>query len=340
MDNITILGIDIAKSVFQLAGLNKNGKKIYSERVSRKDFVETILKQSKKITIVMEACSSSHHWARRFSELGFNVKLIAPQFVKPFVKGNKNDAHDALAIAEAASRPDMRYVPIKSIEQQDILSIHRARALMVKTRTALANQIRGLLAEYGIIIPKGITRLRAELPYILENKDNELSVSICHLLNTIYENFKNIDKQILAYEKQIKAIAKKEPRCQFLLKVPGIGEMTATALVASVGNAAEFQNGRQMAAWMGLVPKHSASGNKQKIYGISKRGDRYLRTLLIHGARAVIQRCQNKVGKRYEWIQNKYATLGYTKASVALANKMAREAWAVLNKGDKFNFSF
>ena len=227
----------------------------------------------------MEACSTSNYWARQLISMGFEVKLISPQFVKPFVKGNKNDSNDAQAIVEAAIRPDMRFVPIKTLAQQDIQSIHRSRDLLIKHRTAYANQIRGLLAEYGIIIPQGIHKVRNRIMEILEDADNELTFPMRELIRSIYEQFQAVDKLIAEQDKKIAQIAESNETCKRLMKLSGIGPLIATALLAAVGNAREFKRGRELSAWLGLTPKHRASGHKMVIQGISKRGDKYLRKI-------------------------------------------------------------
>jgi transposase len=284
----------------------------------------------------MEACSSANYWARKFIGMGFKVKLISPQFVKPFVKGNKNDKNDAKAIVEAALRPDMKFVPIKTLEQQDMQSLHRARQLAVKNRSAYANQIRGLLAEYGIVMVQGISVLRKKLGLILEDAENELTFAIRHLLAEIYQQFKYVDQKISDYDRQIKQLAESIVLCRQLMRLPGVGPLTATAMVSAVGEGREFKRGRELSAWIGLTPRHRASGQKQIIQGISKRGDCYLRTLIIHGARSVIRHCKNKTDNRSRWILDKLARLGSNKTAVALANKTVREIWAMLHKGEQF----
>lgn len=315
--NITILGIDIAKNMFQLHGTDVVGKAILKKRLSRNKLAAYVANLQKCI-IVMESCSGANYWARVFQRNGHTVKLISPQFVKPFVKTSKNDANDAEAIVEAASRPSMNFVPIKQNEQQDIQSIHRVRSRVVRNRTALINEIRGLNLEYGITIVPGATKVRRLLSDIIADSDNELRL-------------KKLDKKI-------KLICKQNETCQRTLKVPGVGELTATAIVAAVPNADEFKNGRHMSAWLGLVPRQSSSGDKQALLGISKRDDRYLRTLLIHGARAALSRYKKTDNEYGRWLTEKKATLSFNKAAVALANKNARIIWSLLKTGDEFNY--
>jgi transposase len=317
MKNIKVLGIDLAKNVFQLHGADSKGKCVLRKRLNRAKLTECLTKLPPCI-IGIEACTGAHHWARLFEEMGHTVKMMAPQFVKPYVRSNKNDRNDARAIAEAVTRPDMKFVPIKKIEQQDILLLHRARALIIKQRTAQANQIRGLLAEYGIIIPKGITHLKKMVEILEDNKEKltEKSLLIFYKLN---EQFKVYDIEIAAYEKQIEIMANQDVMCKEIMKISGIGPLTESAAVATIGDAKVFKNGREVSAWLGLVPKQHSSGNTIRLSGISKRGDRYVRTLLIHGARTVVKSCENKSDGKSLWIANKKQRCGYNKASVALA---------------------
>jgi len=336
MSHSKVIGIDIAKNVFQLYGATLNGKKTLSKRLTREKLSGFIAQLPANALIVMEACSSAHDWARKFIGMGFTVKLISPQFVKPFVKGNKNDKNDATAIVEAALRPDMKFVPIKTLEQQDMQSLHRARQLAVKHRSAYANQMRGLLAEYGIVIAQGISVLRKKLCLILEDAENELTFAVRDLLAEIYQPFKYVDQKISDDDAQIKQLAQSTRRCRQFMRWPGVGPMTATAMVSAVGEGRAFKRGRELSAWMGLTPQHRASGHKQIMQGISKRGNGYLRTLMIQGARSVIRHCKNKTDDRSRWVLDKLARLGSNKTAVALANKTVREIWAVLYKGDQF----
>lgn len=336
MNDIKVLGIDLAKEVFQLHGVNNAGKQVLKKRIGREGLIEYIANVP-QCTIVMEACGSSNYWARTFQRNGHTVKLISPQFVKPFVKTNKNDANDAEAIVEAASRPSMHFVPIKQVEQQDIQSLHRVRSRVTKNRTALINEIRGLNLEYGIAIPLGALKVKSHLRSIIDDKKNELTVSSRELMQELYDELIEMEARLKNLEKKIKLICKENDQCRRLLSIPGIGELTATAIVAAVPNANEFKNGRHMSAWLGLVPRQSSSGNKQVLLGISKRGDRYLRTLLIHGARAALCRYKNTDSKYGEWLTDKKASLSLNKAAVALANKNARIIWALLKTGSEFD---
>jgi transposase len=334
MNNITVLGIDLAKEVFQLHGVDKAGKVSLKKKVYREGLIKCITKLPKCL-ILIEACSSSHHWAREFMKVGHEVKMIAPQFVKPFVKTNKNDANDAEAIVEAGLRPNMRFVPIKTLEQQDMKLIHTLRSLAVKQRTEMVNEIRGILAEYGITLPQGINHVRKKLLEIIDNTDNELTAKARVYFAELYQQFVRLDERVDNFDKTLKQVAKEDERCQRLMKIEGFGPISATALVAAVGDAKTFKNGRSLSAWLGLVPKQHSSGGKNRLSGISKRGDVYLRTLLIHGARAVVKYCDNKSDDRNRWIANK-KSVNKNKAAVALANKNARIAWVILTRGETY----
>lgn len=336
--DITTLGVDIAKNVFQLHGVDIKGGTVLQKKISRKNLPE-FMAQLPACLVGMESCGGSNYWGRKFQEMGHDVKLISPQFVKPYVKSNKNDALDAEAICEAVGRPNMRFVAIKNIEQQDIQAIHRIRSRVVRNRTALVNQIRGLLAEYGIIIAQGITRLRKELPFILEDAENELSVQARELFADLYSQLKEYDEQARKYDLKIEQVCRSNDICKLLTKLNGVGPLIATAIVASIGDARIFKNGREMAAFIGLVPRQYSSGGKQNLLGISKRGDRYLRCLLIHGARAILYRTQNLSKKKAVWFSSLVERRGKNRAIVAFANKNARLMWAVMTKGEQFDMS-
>jgi transposase len=331
MNKVELLAIDIAKNIFQLHGIDQSGNIVLRRRLKREKLSELII-NLETCTIAMEACGGSNYWARKFVALGHKVKLISPQFVKPYVKSNKNDRNDSEAICEAASRPNMRFVSPKNIEQQDIQSLHRIRSRLVQERTALVNQIRGLLMEYGIIISQGIRNVRNILPEILEDAENELSDISRRFLFDLYEQLSYKDKKIIEYEVQLKTIFKSNRDCQKIAAIEGVGLITATAIVSHIGDAKVFKNGRHLSAFLGLVPKQHSSGNKQRLLGISKRGDNYIRTLLIHGARAAIIAATNKTDPKSAWIKSIKERRGSNKAAVALANKNARVIWALLAK--------
>jgi transposase len=334
--NVTTLGIDLAKNIFQLHGVNKEGAAVLTKKISRQKLPEFII-QLKPCLIGMEACGGSNYWGRKFLAMGHDVRLISPQFVKPYVKSNKNDAVDAEAICEAVARPNMRYVAIKNVEQQDIQSIHRIRARFVKERTALANQTRGLLAEYGIVIAQGISHVRKQLPFILEDAENELSIVSRKLFYNLYEQLQDADKKVQEYDLQIKQYCQSNEICKRLLKLKGVGTLIASAIVASIGDATIFRNGREMAAFIGLVPKQHSSGGKQRLLGISKRGDRYLRCLLVHGARSALFNAKNLPKKQAEWLKSLVERRGRNRATVALANKNVRIMWALMARNEQFN---
>jgi transposase len=274
--------------------------------------------------IGMEACASAHHWSRTLQGFGHTVRLMAPQFVKPYVKTNKNDEADAEAICEAVSRPNMRFVPIKSIEQQAVLSLHRVRQGFVKARTAQANQIRGLLGEFGLIIPKGIWHIAQRVPGLLEDASNELPVALRQLIERLTAHLKELDRQVRELEREILAWHRSCDLSRKLEQIPGIGPLAATALVASIADAKSFDNGRQVSAWLGLVPRQSSSGGKPKLLGMSKRGDAYLRTLLIHGARSAILAARRRSDNQNLWLANLLNRRHANIAAVALANKNVR----------------
>ena len=332
MKNIKVLGIDLAKNVFQIHGTDTKGKCVLKKRISR-EALPVFIATLPPCLIGIEASGGAHYWARLFTSQGHTVKMMAPQFVKPYIKSNKNDRNDAAGIAEAVTRPDMRFVPIKVIEQQDVLLSHRARGLAIKQRTAQANQLRGLLAEYGVIIPEGIRCIKNMMQILEDNRDKLTSKSF-EIFVRLYEQFKIYDAQVATYDKEIEIAARQDTRCREIMKIEGIGPLTASAAVATIGDARLFRNGRELSAWLGLVPKQHSSGNRIKLSGISKRGDRYVRTLFIHGARSVVKKCEAKTDKRSLWIADKKHRSGYNKASVALANKNARIVWAILATGE------
>jgi transposase len=334
--NITTIGLDLAKNVFQVHGVDVNGKVALRKQLKRNQ-VLAFFANLPPCLIGLEACAGAHYWARELLKLGYDARLISPQFVKPYVKGNKNDANDAEAICEAVGRPNMRFVPVKSIEQQDIQMLHRVRSGLVKERTALANRIRGLLGEYGIIIAVGLVKLRQRLPEILEDAENGLTISARQIFADLQEQLIELDKQVSAYGEKIQVLHRSSEVSQRLGEVPGIGPITATALLASLGDGKAFDSARQVAAWLGLVPRQDSSGGKPKLLGISKRGDVYLRTLLIHGARAVVKAASKKDDAQSRWINDLVKRRNANIAAVAVANKNARIVWALLTKSETYN---
>lgn len=336
--NITTIGIDLAKNVFQVHGVNERGQVVLKKQLKRSQ-VMAFFANLPQCLIGMEACGSAHHWARKLQGLGHTARLIATQFVKPYVKSNKNDVADAEAICEAVARPNMRFVPIKNLEQQAVLALHRARHGFVKARTAQADQIRGLLAEFGLIIPKGIAHIRTRVPEFLEDASNELPGEFRSLINRLTQHLTELDRQVDEIGSKIGIWHRDNELSRKLAAIPGVGPISASALTATVGDARNFSSGRQLAAWLGLVPRQSSSGGKNVLLGMSKRGDAYLRTLLIHGARAVISRArQNPV--RNGWLLKLIERRNSNVAAVALANKNARIVWALLARDRQFQADY
>jgi transposase len=336
---ITTVGIDLAKSVFQVHGVDQRGTPVVQKRLRRQQVLRYFA-QIPPCLVGMEACGGAHYWARKLQAQGHTVKLMAPQFVKPYVKANKTDAADAEAICEAVTRPTMRFVPVKNAEQQSILSLHRARQGFVRARTAQANQIRGLLAEYGITLPQGIGHVTKQLPGILEDAENDLPGIFRELLERLRAHLKDLNRHVQELEALINAWHRGSEGSQKLAQIPGIGPLTASALVASIGDARTFNNGRELAAWLGLVPRQHSSGGKVLLQGISKRGDAYLRTLMIHGARSAIRVVEKKATPTNQWSTGVLARRHKNVAAVALANKNARVVWALLAHKRDYNADY
>ena len=331
---IRTIGIDVAKNVFQVHGVDERGKTVLRKQVKR-DQMAAFFAKLPGCLIGMEACGSAHHWARKLQGFGHTVRLMAPQFVKPYVKTNKNDVADAEAICEAVARPNMRFVPVKSVEQQAVLALHRVRQGLVKARTAQANQIRSLLSEFGLVMPKGITNIRKRVPELVENASGELPAAFRQLVERMLDHLKDLHRQVGELEAQIKAWHRSSELSQKLEKIPGIGPLGASALVASIADARSFANGRQMSAWIGVVPRQHSSDGKPTLLGISKRGDVYLRTLLIHGACSAIVAAQRRASVN-PWLAGLVQRRNPNVAAVALANKNARTVWALLAHDREF----
>ena len=331
------VGVDLAKNVFQVHGVDRSEKALWRRRLTRESWLKVLRETVEPgCEIGMESCGGAHHWARRLQGLGFKVRLIPPQFVKPYVKSNKNDANDAEAICEALGRPSMRFVAVKSVEQQDIQAVHRVRAELVKQRTAKANQIRGLVAEYGLVAPKEVVQLRRALPIWLEDAENGLSDRFRRLLAGLWRDLTGFDDRMAELDCEIALIAQSDPVAKRLQQLRGVGPIIATALVAAVGNGEQFANGRQMSAAFGLTPRQHSSGGKERLLGISKRGDAYLRSLLIHGARSVIRTARDKEDRLSQWVTRLAARSHPNVAAAALANKTTRMAWAMLRNGTDY----
>ena len=343
MRNITTIGIDIAKNIFQIHALDANGKPMLTKRVKRPNLLST-LAQLPISTVGMEACGSAHHWAREITKLGHDVKLMSPQYVKPFVMSNKNDKNDAQGICEALSRPSMRFVPIKSLPQQQISTLHRTREHTVSAKTQLSNHIRGLLAEFGMIANQGYCALKKLLEEVSSGAHDEVLGLSSGLFKQLYHDLLELDKRKKHYDAEIKSLTKENHLGELLMSVPGVGPITASALMYKIVDINDFKHGYDLSAWLGLVPRQCSSGDKLRLYNISKRGDRYLRSLLVHGARAAIKVVikQNKQDTAYDrWIQQMvHSGKHINKVVVALANKNVRIIWAILKKEQAFNPNF
>lgn len=325
------VGVDLAKSVFQVHGVDRSEKAAWRRKLSRAEWIKAVQQNVPlEAEIGMEACGGAHHWARQLRALGYSVKLIAPQFVKPYVKSNKNDATDAEAICEAMSRPGMRFVSVKTVDQQDVQAAHRIRSELMDQRKAKVNQIRGLTAEYGLVAPREILHLRRAIPLWLEDQENGLSPQFRRLLTGLWDDLRVLDGRLVELDQEITTIAASDPVAKRLQQLRGVGPLIATALVATVGDASQFSNGRQMAASLGLTPKQNSSGGKERLLGISKRGDCYVRSVLIHGARSMIHSAKTKTDPLSLWVLRIAATRHPNVAAVALANKTARIAWAMI----------
>ncbi len=335
MNNVTVLGIDLAKDVFQLHGVNEHGKKVLGKKISRAELPKLIAKLP-SCKIVMEACGSANYWSRKFVSFGHEVSQISPQHVKPFVQGNKNDKNDARAIVVAAQQDDMPTVSIKTVEQQEVQMLHRYRECLVQDRTAWANRIRGYLREFGLFIPKGLSQIRKQVPLFLEDAENELTCELREMIANCHTKLLDLDKEVDKYTKKIERFCKQNTACERLMKLSGVGPMIASIVYATMGSPTNFKNGRHFAAFLGLVPKEHSSGGKQNLMSISKRGDRYIRSLLVHGGRAVVKNAGKKTDYLSGWVQRVHKERGYNKAAVAVANKNARHMWAIMAYGDKY----
>jgi transposase len=325
------VGVDLAKNVFQVHGVDGKEQPVWQRTLKRDKWLQELVKHVEPgADIGLEACAGAHHWARRLRAYGYRVKLMAPQFVKPYVKSNKTDRNDAAAICEAMSRPSMRFVEVKSVEQQDIQAVHRVRSELVTQRTSKANQIRGLVGEYGLVAPKSLVALRRALPDWLEDAENGLSERFRRLLAGLADDLRQLNERITDLDDEIAEIAATDPAVQRLLELCGVGPVTASALVVALGTGEAFRCGRDFAVSLGLTPKQHSSGGKQRLLGISKRGDAYLRQLLVHGARSVIRTAADKDDPLSRWVQKLLTRRHANVVACALASKTARMAWALL----------
>ena len=339
MSKITTVGLDLAKNVFHVVCCDERGK-VVRKRMLRRGQVLAYFANLEPVLVGMEACASAHYWARELQALGHEVKLIPPQYVKPFVRGNKHDYNDALAIAEAVVRPEMRFVSVKTPEQQDIQALHRLRERCLADRTALVNQIRGLLGEYGIVLPQGVNTLRRRLPEVLSEAENGLSEWFRQLLWESYRRFQELDAHIAFYTKELESYSRRNEAVKRLRAIPGYGPVVAPVFYSQIGDGRAWRRGRDVSASLGLVPRQHSSGGKERLQGISKRGDGYLRSLLVHGARSVVKAAAGKDDRLSRWVNRIRAERGYNKAVVALANKMARMGWAVLRNKTEYRADY
>jgi transposase len=335
MDEITTIGIDLAKTVFQVHAIDASGRVLVSKAVRRAGFLPLLSKIPPSL-IGMEACASSHHWARELTKLGHQVRLIPPAYVKAYVRRQKNDAADAAAICEAVSRPSMRFVPIKSEDQQALLMLHRARALLVSQRTALICALRGHMAEFGVVVPRGPRNIDPLLAVLADETDARLSATARLALGPVARQMGRLQAEIEALDRRLLDAHRANDMSRRLATIPGIGIVTATALAASITDPSMFRSGREFAAFLGLVPRQSSSGGKERLGRISKMGDRYLRTLLVVGATAVLRHAKAKGSPSRAWAEALLAKKPFKLVAVALANKTARIAWAIMVRGEVF----
>lgn len=333
--NITRVALDLAKQVIQVHAVDCHDRAAHRKALRRAQLLP-FFRELPACEVGMEACGGAHHWGRQLQAMGHRVRLLPPQYVKPFVLGQKNDAHDAAAIAAAMTRRDIPSVAVKTVAQQDQQALHRIRRARVSQRTALVNQTRGLLAEYGLVVPKGRRTLRRAIPSLLEDADNGLSFDFRQLLVELYDELVALDARVEQLTQRIEQQVREHSDAQRLLQIPGIGPLTASALITSVGNARHFRNGRQLAAFLGLVPRQHSSGGKTRLLGIHKRGDSYLRGLLVHGARSVLRTAKHKPDERSRWLMNLSTRRHRNIATVAQANKTVRMAWAVLARAETY----
>jgi len=332
-----VIGIDLAKHTFQVCVLGIEGSVVSNKKVSRKRLMFEITQSCPEAPIAMEACASAHHWGRRFESMGRRVLLIPAQHVKAFVGHQKNDANDAVAICEAAQRPRIHPVAVKSVEKQDIQSLRRIRQRAVDNRTALGNQIRGLSGEYGLCFRQSLRLLRCDLLTALDDTENELSPLLREELRRLYGELVDLDTTVKRLDRKLLVVLREREEYARLKDIPGIGPLTASALISELGDGRRFSNGREMSAWCGLIPRQHSSGGRERLLGLTKNGNRELRTLLIHGARAVVYRYKNRQSPLGRWLDALIARRGVHKAIVALANKLARISWAVLHHQQAFD---
>jgi len=335
MKEVITIGLDLAKNVFQVHGVDGSGDTVMRRQLRRSQLLPFFKKQ-RPCLVGMEACATSHHWARQLIELGHGVKLMPARYVKPYVKRNKNDAVDAAAICEAVTRPTMRFVAVKSAQQQSVLMLHRTRELLVRQRTMLVNAIRSHMAEFGIVAPVGVPRVKELFAVIADADDDRLPAIARACLEGLVNQFLSLHEEIATAERRIHAWHRSNEVSRRLETIPGIGPITATALAATITDPSVFTSGRELAAWIGLVPRQSSTGGKERLGRISKQGDQYLRWLLVAGAMSVIRHAKRRGTTSLPWLANLITNKPTKVAAVALANKMARIAWAVLRQGGTY----
>lgn len=331
--NSKLLAVDLAKNVFQVCALDKHNKVLFNKKFTRTKF-HLFMSQQTKSPVYMEACYSAHYWGRALNAMGHKVHLIPAQMVKPFVRGNKNDNNDAMAIAEAGQRPHIRFVPVKSIHQQEILAMHRVRQRLIKSRTQLTNQARGLLSDFGIVFPKGFKHFKKAIVTLQD--DEFLSLQFRQMMFRTLNEFHQITERIEAIEDDLNRYIKESHECQIINSIPGIGPINTSALIASIGKGQAFSNPKEFAVWLGLTPRQYNSGDTIKTGGITKRGDKYLRTLLVQGAHTVTFWAKNRDDQLSLWVKKIVARIGKKKAVVAIAHRLARLIWILLQRNQKF----
>jgi len=340
MSEITRVGVDLAKSVIQVNAVDAGGKLVTNRQLSRDKLLSWCAQLPPGCLVAMEACGGAHHWARKLIALGLNAKIIAAHLVAPYRlqgKGGKNDANDAAAVCEAASRPNMHFVPVKTTVQQGILCVHRLREGLKEERTASINRIRGMLTEFGLVASKSPDKLREKLTDMLEDASNDLSGMARLVIQEAYDQWKDLDERIDWCDERIKAHVKDDAHAKAAKELMGIGPVTASAVVATVGDFNQFKNGAQFGAWLGLTPKQNSSGGKSCLGGVTKRGDMYLRTLLIQGAKSAVMTAHKRDDPISKWLYQLREKSGWQKAAVAMANKNARILWAMMTKGCRFD---
>jgi transposase len=337
MSDISTIGVDIGKLVMYVCGMTKQGRVVMRKKLYRDEFL-SFMREQKRCLVGMEACGGAHYWGRELEKLGFEVRLMPAQYVKPYVKTNKNDTNDAEACAEAVNRPTMRFVRVKSEFQQEMSQLHRARERLVGSRTALSNEIRGFLMEFGVVLPQGQLRLSSRVYEIMSDEKNVFPVMFIKTMKQLLEELSEVEKQVEYYDRELRIISKSHPTCKQIMTIPGIGELTATALVAKIGAIEHFKSSRQFSAYLGLVPRQSGTGGKARLGKISKRGDVYIRKLLVQGSYTVMQHAAKKQDRTSLWINAQRVKSGTRSTAVALANKNARIVWALLSHNQVYKY--